>query len=325
MTAAAVGVRATEWPALPYQDWSDTLATVHRWTQMVGKTRLALAPMLNHWWQVTLYVTSRGLTTSAMPYGGSRLVEVSFDFLDHELVIETNTGERRAMPLVPRSVADFYGEYRSLLVALKLDVHLWPVPVELADATPFAGDRQHTSYDADAMQRCWRAFALAHRALERFRGRFIGKASPVHFFWGAFDLAVTRFSGRAAPRHPGGIPNCPNYVMYEAYSHEVASVGFWPGSDYFQEAAFYAYAYPEPEGFPSARVRPSAAYYHPELREFILPLEAVRGEADPDAAILNFAQSVYDVQAELAGWDRGALERRPAEASPAAARIKEEG
>jgi Family of unknown function (DUF5996) len=299
------------WPALPLAEWRDTYATLHMWTQIVGKTRLALAPMQNHWWQVALYVTPRGLTTSAMP-SGTRTFAADFDFLDHQLYLRASDGATRAIPLVAQSVADFFAAYQAALRSLDVGVHMMPRPVEVVTAIPFPQDREHASYDADAARRCWRVLVQADRVLQRFRGGFQGKSSPVHFFWGSFDLAATRFSGRRAPRHPGGAPNCPDYVMVEAYSHECASCGFWPGSREggpLQEAAFYAYAYPEPEGYADRPVRPQAAYYHRDMREFILPYDAVRRSATPDDDVLAFVQSTYDAAADLARWDRAALER----------------
>ena len=302
------------WTALPLDAWRDTYATLHMWTQIVGKTRLALAPMENHWWQVALYVTPRGLTTSAMPYG-MRTLEADFDFLDHQLYVRTSDGVTQAVPLVPQSVADFYAAYRTALRSLDVDVHIMPRPVEVVTAIPFAQDREHASYDGEAARRCWRVLMQADRVLKRFRGRFLGKASPVHFFWGSFDLAATRFSGRPAPRHPGGAPNCPDYVMVEAYSHECASCGFWPGNwaggtGGLQEPAFYAYAYPEPEGYADCPIRPDGAQYNKEMREFILPYDALRRAPKPDEALLAFAQSTYESAANLGHWDRAALERR---------------
>jgi hypothetical protein len=303
MTAAPA-----DWPALPFAPWRDTYATLHMWTQIVGKTRLALAPMQNHWWQVPLYVTPRGLTTSAIPYG-ERSFAVDFDFIDHRLVVEASDGASRALALKPRPVAEFYAEYRELLGALGLAVKIRPVPVEVETAIPFAGDREHASYDPDAAQRHWRILVQADRVLKRFRGRFLGKASPVHFFWGAFDLAATRFSGRRAPRHGGSVPNCPDWVMVEAYSHECASCGFWPGGGAIVEPAFYAYAYPEPPGYAERAVRPEGARWSAEMREFILPYDAVRNAASPDDALLEFFQSTYDAASDLARWDRAALDR----------------
>jgi Family of unknown function (DUF5996) len=302
---------AAVWPGLPLAPWQDTYATLHMWTQIVGKTRLALAPMENHWWQVVLYVTPRGLTTSAMP-SGTRTFAVDFDFLDHHLYLRASDGAIRSLPLVPQSVADFYGAYTAALRSLGVDVRIRPVPVEVEVAIPFIDDRSHASYDADAANRCWRLLVQADRVLKRFRGRFSGKASPVHFFWGSFDLAMTRFSGRPAPRHPGGAPNCPPYVMEEAYCRECSSSGFWPGGGAIAEPVFYAYAYPEPPGYAQHPVRPEAAHYNPELREFILPYEAVRTATDPDAMLLDFFQSTYGAAADLGAWDRSVLERSQA-------------
>jgi len=278
------------------------------WMQIVGKTRLALAPMQNHWWQVVLYLTPRGLTTSSIPKG-TRTFAVDFDFLDHHLIIRTSDGAVRTIALAPRTVADFYGEYREVLESLDLDVKIYPVPVEVERAIPFATDREHKSYDADYANRFWRVLAESDRVLKRYRGAFLGKASPVHVFWGGLDLAATRFSGRAAPRYTGTAPNCPQYVMVEGYSHECASCGFWPGSDVLPEPAYYAYSYPEPAGYADRPVEPAGAYYHTGLREFILPYRVVRTAASPDDAILAFAQSTYEAAADLAKWDRKALER----------------
>ncbi len=295
------------WPALSIADWADTYATLHMLTQIVGKMRLALAPMQNHWWQVTLYVTERGLTTSAMPYG-DRMVTVDFDFIDHKVVVRTSDGGRRDVPLIQRSVSEFYSEYLKVLRSLDVDVKIMPVPVEVTVATPFAADTQHASYDQEAANRWWRVMLQVDRVLQRFRGEFEGKASPVHFFWGSFDIAATRFSGRVAPRHPGGAPNCPDYVMVEAYSRECASCGFWPGGG-TQEAAFYAYAYPEPKGYSDYKVRPNAAYYDHDMREFILPYDAVRNAKSPNDVLLEFLQSTYEAAADLGKWDRRSLER----------------
>ncbi|MGA9852260.1 MAG: DUF5996 family protein [Gammaproteobacteria bacterium] len=296
------------WPALPLTGWADTLATLHMWTQIVGKTRLALAPMMNHWWQVTLYVSPRGLTTSTIPYG-KRAFAVEFDFIEHSLVIRTSDGATRKLLLVPRSVADFYAEYMAALRSLDLEVRLVPVPVEVETAIPFAANRKHAAYDADAAYRCWQILLQISRVLEQFRSRFLGKASPVHFFWGSFDLAMTRFSGRRAPTHPGGAPHCPNYVMVEAYSHECSSCGFWPGGGAVAEPAFYAYAYPEPAGYAKHAASPKGAYYSADMREFILPYETVRNAAAPDEMLLQFFQTTYDAAADLAHWDRAALDR----------------
>jgi hypothetical protein len=297
------------WPALPLGAWRETCATLHMWTQIVGKTRLALAPMQNHWWQVTLYVTSRGLTTSPMPSRGVA-ISVDFDFLGHQLHIQSSEGTGRTLPLKPQSVADFYAAYVEALRALGHAVRIWPVPVEVERAIPFAEDREHASYDPEAARRWWRVLVQADRMMKRFRGAFLGKSSPVHFWWGAFDLAVTRFSGRPAPRYPGHVPNCGDYVMVEAYSHECSSCGFWPGGAGLEEPAFYAYMYPEPDGYKDRSPGVAAAYYHPDLREFILPYEAVRTAARPDEMVLAFLRSTYEAGADLARWDRAALERR---------------
>ena len=299
------------WPELPLADWQPTYATLHRWLQIVGKTRLALAPMQNHWWQVTLYLTSRGLGTSPMP-AGDREVEIELDFLDHQLVARRSDGEARAMALRPRSVADFYEEYIAMLHALELAPRIRPVPVEIADdVTPFPKDRAHASYDADAAQRCWRALLAADRVLKEFRGEFLGKSSPSHFFWGSFDLACTRFSGRRAPTHPGGVPNCPDWVTQEAYSHECISAGWWPGSvgSPVTEPAFYAYAYPEPPGCDAARIEPEGATYNTAMREWILPYDVVRTTADPRATLLQFLESTYAAAATRGEWNRRELER----------------
>lgn len=296
------------WPELPLADWRDTYATLHMWTQVVGKIRLALAPPVNHWWQVTLYVTPRGLTTSAIPHG-LRTFSIDFDFIDHELRIATSDGRSATHPLTSQSVADFHAAVFEILRTLDLDVSIWSTPVEIENPVPFPRDDTHASYDPDAAQRFWRILVQADRVLNRFRSGFLGKVSPVHFFWGAFDLAVTRFSGSRAPLH-GPVPNVADFVVQEAYSHEVSSIGFWPGGGPMTEAVFYAYAYPEPKGFREARVAPDAAYYSPDFGEFLLPYEAVRTAASPDDALLAFAESTYAAGADLAGWKRGELERR---------------
>ena len=296
------------WPSLPLQAWQDTYATLHMWAQIVGKTRLASSPMVNHWWNVTFYLTPRGLTTSAMPHG-ERTFAVDFDFIDHALVVRTSDGTAGALPLMPQSVADFYEQYLELLRSLGLEVRIWPHPVEVERAVPFAEDREHASYDAEYAHRFWRALAQADRVMQRFRGRFLGKCSPVHFFWGACDLAVTRFSGRGAPEHPGGAPNVGDWVMREGYSHELSSCGFWPGGGPVAEPVFYAYAYPEPPGFAEAPIQPREAYYSQDMREFLLPYEAVRTAERPDEVLLSFLQSTYEAAANLGQWDREALER----------------
>lgn len=295
------------WPAIPFSAWSDTCETLHMLTQIVGKTRLALAPMRSHWWQVTLYVTPRGLTTSPMPYETSA-AEVDFDFIDHNVVLRTSEGGSRAIPLVQRSVRDFHLEYLEVLQALGIDAKIRGVPVEIETVIPFAEDTQHASYDSAAANRWWRAMLQADRVFQEFRGRFEGKASPVHFFWGSFDLAATRFSGRGAPKWSGMVPNCPDYVMVEAYSRECSSAGFWPGGG-SQEAAFYSYAYPEPAGYSSAAILPAAAHYDSKLHEFILPYDSVRESASPDEVLLQFLQSTYEAAANCASWDRDSLER----------------
>lgn len=309
-TAGSTRQSVTVWPSLTLAEWEPTYATLHRWVQIVGKTRLALAPMQNHWWHVPLYVSARGLTTSPIPYDGKEF-EVEFDFIDHLLAMRTTEGEIRGLSLEPQSVADFYRRYNAMLTALEIDVPIRPVPTEIADTTSFPDDELHASYDADAAHRCWQILAQTDRVLKEFRGRFLGKSSPVHFWWGAFDIACTRFSGRPGPRHPGGIPNLPDYVAVEGYSHECISAGWWPGSTAgpVAEPAFYAYSYPMPPGCDVATVRPEAAYFHRQLGEWVLPYESVRSSADPDSALLDFLQSTYDVAADLAGWDRGALER----------------
>ena len=298
------------WPALPLAEWEDTRATLHLWTQIVGKVRLSLAPMVNHWWQVPLYVGARGLTTSAIPYSGG-VVELTFDFQDEVLRIRTSAGASRAVALAPRTVADFHADVMSTLLDVGVRAHITRTPVEMENVIPFDQDETHASFDAESARRFWRVLIDVDRVFHGFRGRFLGKCSPVHFWWGSFDLAVTRFSGRTAPRHPGGSPNVADYVMQEAYSHECMSVGWWPGGGLVPEPAFYAYAYPEPDGCPAAPIGPAAAYYHPEMREWILPYEAVRTASDPDAEVMTFLESAYATVARLGKWDRAALERTP--------------
>jgi hypothetical protein len=296
------------WPALPLDGWRQTYATLHRWTQIVGKVRLAGMPWINHSWHVTLYVTARGLTTSAIPYDVKSL-QIEFDFLDHQLLVRTSAGESRSLALRPRSVANFYRELMATLREIGVGVVLHPRPNELEDATPFEHDEQHAGYDPDAANRFWRVLVGADRVFTAFRARFLGKCSPVHFFWGSFDLAVTRFSGRPAPRHPGGVPHLPDWVAREAYSHEVCSAGFWPGDARHPAPAFYSYAYPEPAGLSSAAVRPAGASYNTDLREFILPYDVVRNAESPEQALMEFLQSTYEAVADLARWDRPALEQ----------------
>jgi Family of unknown function (DUF5996) len=300
--------RPGAWPALPLDEWKDTYATLHRWSQIVGKVRLARMPWINHSWHVTLYVTPRGLTTGPIPHGATSF-QIDFDFIDHQLLVRTSGGDARSVALRPRSVADFYRELTATLRDLGVEVAIHPRPNELEDATPFGEDDSHASYDGDAAHRCWQAFAQAERVFTAFRARFLGKCSPVHFFWGSFDLAVTRFSGRPAPRHPGGVPHLPDWVVREAYSHEVCSAGFWPGGGAVSYPAFYSYAYPEPAGYREAPVRPPGASYSSTLREFLLPYDEVRTADSPDEVLLEFLESTYEVAADLGRWDRSALER----------------
>lgn len=297
------------WPYLPFEAWKDTCATLHMWTQIIGKIKLRLAPMINHWWQVAFYVTTRGFTTSPIPYHGIYL-QVDFDFIDHEMRISTDSGSSRMVELKPRSVASFYESTTEALYNLGVKTSIWTTPVEVPERIPFEQDNTHSSYDPEYAQRHWRVLLQADRVLKEFRSRFIGKVSPVHFFWGAFDLAVTRFSGRRAPEHPG-VPNVARSVMLEAYSHEVSSCGFWPGAG-LGEPAFYAYAYPEPEGFRDYQVQPDGAYYNKDWGEFILPYEDVRTADLPDEKLLAFLQSTYVAAATLSHWDRDSLERKEA-------------
>lgn len=300
--------RTIPWPELPLAAWKDTYETLHMWTQIVGKIRLALTHLENHWWNSSLYVTSRGLTTSAMSYNG-RLLQMSFDFLAHLLVIETSEGNTKTVALKPRSVADFYQETMASLASLEMPITIWTTPVEVPNRTPFEKDQEHASYDPEYAQRFWRILAQTSRVFTEFRCRFTGKVSPIHFFWGAFDLAVTRFSGRSAPAHPGA-PNVAQFVQAEAYSHEVSSCGFWPGGGPIDEPVFYAYAYPEPPGFKDYSIQPSEAFYHSGMGEFLLPYNAVRIANSPDEILLDFLQSTYEAAATNANWDRKALERR---------------
>jgi uncharacterized protein DUF5996 len=316
MTQPPSRSRTEQWPALPYESWKDTYATLHLWTQIVGKIRLAQTPWTNHSWHVTLYATPRGLTTSAIPYDG-RAFQIDFDFIDHALLIGTSDGDVKRLPLAAMSVADFHDRLMAGLAELQIGVRIHGRPNEIPDPIPFRDDRQHAAYDPDYAQRFWRVLLQADRVFKQFRTGFLGKVSPVHFFWGSFDHAVTRFSGRKAPMHPGGIPYLPDLVTREAYSHEVSSAGFWPGGGAIDYPAFYSYAYPAPEGFATAPVRPGAAFFHETLGEFILPYEAVRSAAAPDAALLDFLQSTYEAAADAAGWDRAALEGPPGKAGVA--------
>ena len=299
---------ADDWPALPFMEWADTCATLHLWTQIVGKIRLAHMPLVNHWWNVPLYVTSRGLTTSTMSHGTSGF-QIDFDFIDHCLKIATCAGDVESIGLAPRDVADFHAELMGRLRGLGLETHIWTMPVEIPDAIPFDRDHDHKSYDADSVNRFWRVLVQVDRLLNQFRSRFVGKASPVHFFWGSFDLAVTRFSGRTAPAINSLSPNLGAWVMQEAYSHEVSSCGFWPGNGGFGQAAFYCYAYPEPPGFGQARIDQNATFYDPDLGQFILPYDAVRQTPSPDDEVMRYLQGTYEAAADLAHWDRAALER----------------
>jgi hypothetical protein len=296
------------WPELTLSTWDGTRDTLQLWAQIVGKVRLALEPMLNHWWQVPLYVSARGLTTSLMhtPKGG---LEIEFDFIDHVLYLRTSRDERRQVALEPRTVASFYRAVMGALGELGVEITILARPVEIPVSIPFNEDEQHRSYDAEAVHRFWLALLQAHKVMSPFRARFIGKASPVHFFWGATDLAATRFSGRRAPKHAGGVPNCADWVMEMAYSHEVSSCGFWPGGS--DEGSFYSYAYPEPEGFRDWPVQPEAAHYDATLGEFLLPYASVRAAADPDTILLDFFQSTYEAAADLGRWDRADLEMTP--------------
>lgn len=291
------------WPALPLDEWKETYATLHMWTQIVGKVRMALSPQINHYWGVPLYVTSRGLTTSPIPYRDEEF-EIEFDFIDHQLVIQTTDGRGKTIGLSPRSVAEFYGEVMAALRSLGIEVKIWTMPVEIPNPIRFEQDQIHASYDREYANRCWRILASADAVFKEFRGRFLGKNSPVHFFWGSFDMAVTRFSGRRAPERAGADP-----VTREAYSHEVISAGFWPGSGEITAPAFYCYAAPEPPGFSKAPVRPQAAFYSSQLSEFLLMYDDVRKTPSPRETLLEFLQSTYEAGATLGNWDRVSLER----------------
>jgi hypothetical protein len=290
-------------PALPFDSWKDTLATLHMWTQVVGKVRLKLCPLVNHWWNVPFYLTARGMTTSAMPYQ-ERAIEVQFDFIEHRLVIESSDGRVATMALKPQSVADFYKGFMGALSELGVVVRIWTRPCEIPDPIPFEQDRIHAAYDAEAVHKFWRILVWVDQIFKEFRAKFEGKSSPVHFFWGSFDLAVTRFSGRRAAERPGA-----DSITREAYSHEVASAGFWPGGGDVKGPAFYAYAAPEPAGFAERRVRPEAAFYHPQMKEFLLMYDDVRSADSPKTAVMAFLESTYEAAAECGKWDRKALER----------------
>lgn len=296
------------WPTLRVADWTKTRDTLHMWTQIVGKIRLRHAPLLNHWWQVALYVSPRGMTTSAIPYP-SGTFDLEFDFVDHRLNLRTSEGDIRSVVLRSRPVAEFYAEIMGVLAELGIEADIQPRPNEVDPSIPFAEDFEHASYDRESAHLFWRQLIQADRVMNRFRSHFVGKVSPVHFFWGAMDLACTRFSGRTAPRHPGGAPNCGDWVMVEGYSRELSSCGFWPGGG--EEGAFYAYAYPEPDGFADFPVGPAEAFYSVDNGQFLLPYEAVRTAADPDQTLLTFFQTTYDAAAERGGWDRLTLEDDP--------------
>ena len=296
------------WPAIPVADWVETRDTLLLYTQVVGKVRLANAPLTNHWWNVPLYVTARGLTTSLMPHPTGPAFQIDFDFVEHHLEVATVLGDRRSIELAEPSVSDFHDLVLDLLAEMDVPTEIWPMPVEIPDAVPFPDDHVHAAYDADAVRRFWLALVEMHRVFTVFQGRFVGKSSPVHLFWGALDLALTRFSGRTAPPHPGGAPNCGPHVMWEAYSHEVSSCGYWPGPP-GEEGVFYAYAYPEPPGYREATVGPDGARWDDDLVEFVLPYERVRTSSDPDATLLEFLQRTYEAAATAAAWDRAALER----------------
>ncbi len=295
----------TSWPSLPLEQWKDTCTTLHMWTQIVGKIRAEFTPLINHWWNVPLYVNARGLTTSLVPYG-DRPFELSFDFLAHELVLQVSDGRRVALPLCPMSVAMFFQKVMDMVRSSGIEVRIWPMPVEVPDPVPFDQDDKHSSYDPEAVRKFWKILLNVQSVLGEFRSSFIGKCSPIHFFWGSFDLAVSRFSGRRAPERPGA-----DAVTREAYSHEVSSVGFWPGSGNIADPAFYSYTAPEPLGFRDWPVRPAAARYDKQLGEFILMYDDVRTSASPSATLLDFCRSTYEAGATLGKWDRNALERPP--------------
>jgi Family of unknown function (DUF5996) len=294
------------WPALPYSDWKETCKTLHMWTQVVGKIRLALSPWTNHSWHVTLYLTARGLTTSPI-FVGTRVLQIDFDFVDHVLRLQTGEGIKKNIKLAPKSVAAFYREVMDALGELEIAIEINTRPNEVDPAIPFEENEKDSAYDSGYANRFWRVLLQSDRVFKEFRSEFCGKCSPVHFFWGSFDLAVTRFSGRRAPPHPGGVPHLPDVVTREAYSHEVSSLGFWPGNEMMPEPIFYSYAYPEPRGFSEAKAKPTAAGYNPQLKEFVLPYEEVRKAESPDAALLEFARSTYEAASTLGNWDRAGL------------------
>jgi Family of unknown function (DUF5996) len=306
MTPEAMGSRASDdqgLPPLPLDAWKDTLGTLHMWAQIVGKVRLKLCPLVNHWWNVPFYVTARGVTTSAMPYQ-QQAIEVQFDFIEHRLAIGSSDGRVVTIALAPHSVAAFYKEFMAALAELGVNVRIWTMPCEVPNPVPFEQDHAHAAYDPEAARKFWRILVWVDQIFKEFRAGFQGKASPVHFFWGSFDLAVTRFSGRVAPERPGA-----DFITREAYSHEVSSAGFWPGGGDIKGPAFYSYAAPEPAGFAEPRVQPQAAFYHPQMKEFLLMYDDVRSAASPKAALMGFLQSTYDAAADCGKWDRKSLER----------------
>jgi hypothetical protein len=308
MTAKPTHPTTEHWPELTFEAWKDTAATLHMWTQIVGKIRMVQTPWINHSWSVALYVSPRGLTTSPIPHGDRRF-QIDFDFLDHQLLVSTSDGKSRTIPLEPQTTADFYTQVMAALSELGFPVEIYARPNEVEEAIPFAEDEQHASYDAEAAHRFWRALLQVDRVFTEFRAGFLGKSSPSHFFWGSFDLAVTRFSGRTAPEHPGGYPNMPLDVMREAYSHEVSSAGFWPGGEPMPFPIFYSYAYPTPEGFSEASVQPAAASWSQDLGEFVLPYDEVRKANSPTQALMDFLQTTYEGAAQLAGWDLQGLKQ----------------
>ena len=308
MTATPSHPTTDRWPELPFEAWNDTAATLHMWTQIVGKIRMVQTPWINHSWSVALYVSPRGLTTSPIPHGDRRF-QIDFDFLNHQLLISSSDNKSRTIPLEPQTTADFYTQVMGALTQLHLPVEIFARPNEVEEAIPFAEDQKHASYDAEAAQRFWRALLQVDRIFTKFRAGFLGKSSPSHFFWGSFDLAVTRFSGRTAPEHPGGYPNMPLDVMREAYSHEVSSAGFWPGGEQMPFPIFYSYAYPTPEGFSEVEVKPEGAKWNPDLGEFVLPYDEVRRATSPDQMLMEFLETTYKGAARLADWDIQGLEQ----------------
>jgi Family of unknown function (DUF5996) len=309
MSPESIAPRDLAWPALPLAEWQDTCETLHMYTQIVGKVPLALTPLINHWWEVALFVTARGLTTSPIPYR-SEVFEINFDFFEHKVDIQTSWGGTRTIPLFPRAVADFYDALMASLHSLGIEVKIWPMPVEVPNPIRFDQDRTHASYNTEYVHRFWRSLVTVHNLLQEFRARFIGKDSPIQFFWGTFDLCVSRFSGRRAPERPGA-----DRITREAYSHEVSSAGFWPGGGEIKGAAFYSYTAPEPNGFPNSPIHPDKAFYHPKLHEFLLMYDDVRRSPSPRATVLDFFETTYEAGANLATWDRRALEREPAHAA----------